>query len=36
MGVWHLLQQAQREANLRLTLEEYLRFGLEAAPLFVT
>ena len=35
MGVWNLLQQPQREANLALALDEYLRFGLEAAPLFV-
>ncbi|MBR0565480.1 hypothetical protein J5J83_05020 [Azoarcus sp. L1K30] len=36
MGVWQHLQQAQREANLRLALDEYLRFGLDAAPIFVT
>jgi hypothetical protein len=35
MGVWNLLQQPQREANLLLALDEYLRFGLEAAPIFV-
>lgn len=35
MGVWNLLQQPQREANLALALDEYLRFGLEAAPIFV-
>lgn len=35
MGVWNLLQQAQREANLALVLDEYLRFGLEATALFV-
>ena len=35
MGVWNLLQQPQREANLALALDEYLRFGLEAAALFV-
>ncbi|MBL8428664.1 MAG: hypothetical protein JNJ95_02055 [Dechloromonas sp.] len=34
MGVWNLLQQPQREANLALALDEYLRFGLEAAPMF--
>ena len=34
MGVWNLLQQPQREANLALALDEYLRFGLEAAPIF--
>ncbi|WP_353474582.1 hypothetical protein PVT71_21790 [Salipiger sp. H15] len=30
MGAWHLLAAPQREANLRIRLEEYLRFGLEA------
>ena len=30
MGVYHDLYQPQREANLRLRLDEYLRFGLEA------
>lgn len=35
MGVWNLLQQPQREANLALALDEYLRFGLEASPIFV-
>lgn len=35
MGVWNLLQQPQREANLLLALDEYLRYGLEAAPIFV-
>ncbi|MBS1144042.1 MAG: hypothetical protein H6R14_1448 [Proteobacteria bacterium] len=35
MGAWNLLQQAQREANLALALDEYLRFGLEAAAIFV-
>lgn len=30
MGVFHDLYQPQREANLRVRLEEYLRFGLEA------
>jgi len=35
MGVWNLLQQPQREANLALALDEYLRFGLEATPIFV-
>ena len=36
MGVWFYLQQPQREANLRTSLEEYLRFGLEAGIFFVT
>jgi len=35
MGVWNLLQQTQREANLGLALDEYLRFGLEAGVIFV-
>lgn len=35
IGTWNLLQQPQREANLTLALDEYLRFGLEAAALFV-
>jgi hypothetical protein len=30
MGGFHLLYQPQRETNLRVRLEEYLRFGLEA------
>ena len=30
MGAWHLNAAPQREANLRIRLEEYLRFGLEA------
>ena len=30
MGAFHDLFQPQRETNLRLRLEEYLRFGLEA------
>lgn len=30
MGAYHLLQQAQRIANLRTALDEYLRVGLEA------
>jgi len=30
MGAFHDLYQPQREANLRVRLEEYLRFGLEA------
>jgi hypothetical protein len=34
MGVWNLLQQPQREANLALALDEYLRFGLEASAIF--
>ena len=30
MGVFHNLYQPQRETNLRVRLDEYLRFGLEA------
>ncbi len=30
MGVFNYLQQPQRETNLRASLNEYLRFGLEA------
>ena len=30
MGVFHELHQPQREANLRVRLEEYLRAGLQA------
>ncbi len=36
MGVFCLLQQPQRLANLRIALDEYLRFGLEAGFFFVT
>ena len=36
MGVWSLLKQAQRIANLRASLEDYLRFGLEAGLLFAS
>lgn len=36
MGAFSLLRQPQREANLRARLEEYLPFGLEAGPIYVT
>ena len=36
MGVFNLLKQTQREGNLRIELDEYLRFGLEAGIFFVT
>lgn len=36
MGVFSFLKQSQREANLRLALEEYLRVGLEAGIFFAT
>jgi hypothetical protein len=35
MGAWNLLMQPQREANLKQALDEYLRFGLAAAAIFV-
>lgn len=36
MGVFHHLQQPQRETNLRASLEEYLRVGLEAGIFYAT
>ena len=36
MGVFHHLQQPQREANLSASLDEYLRVGLEAGIFYVT
>jgi hypothetical protein len=36
MGAFDFLKQRQREANLRTSLDEYLRFGLEAGIFFVT
>jgi hypothetical protein len=36
MGVFNYLKQPQREVNLRSSLEEYLRFGLEAGVFFVS
>jgi hypothetical protein len=36
MGVFSYLKQPQREANLRSSLDEYLRLGLEAGIFFVT
>lgn len=36
MGAWSFLKQPQRAANLRASLDEYLRFGLEAGLIFVT
>lgn len=36
MGVFSYLKQPQREANLRVALDEYLRAGLEAGTFFVT
>jgi hypothetical protein len=36
IGVMHALFQPQRETNLRIRLDEYLRFGLHAGVFFVT
>ncbi|WP_129793257.1 hypothetical protein [Sphingosinicella sp. CPCC 101087] len=36
MGVFHKLYQPQREANLRIRMEEYLVAGLEAGAIFAT
>lgn len=36
MGAFSLLKQAQREANLRLRLEEYLPIGLQAGLIYIT
>ena len=36
MGVLRPLNQPQREANLRIRLDEYLRFGLHAGVFFAT
>lgn len=36
MGVYSHLKQPQREGNLRLRLDEYLPFGLEAGLIYVT
>ena len=36
MGVCHALQQPQREANLRIRLHEYLRFGLHAGIFYAS
>jgi hypothetical protein len=36
MGVTHYLYTPQRETNLRIRVEEYLRFGLEAGPIYAS
>jgi hypothetical protein len=36
MGAFHTLYQPQRETNLRVRLEEYLPFGLQAGLFYVT
>jgi hypothetical protein len=36
MGAFNSLMQPQREANLRIRLEEYLPFGLEPGVIYIT
>ena len=36
MGVLHALFQPQRETNLRIRLDEYLRFGLHAGIFYAS
>lgn len=36
MGAGHRLHEPLRESNLRIRLEEYVRFGLAAGPIFVS
>jgi hypothetical protein len=36
MGAFNLLMQSQREANLKIRLDEYLPFGLEPGLIYVT
>jgi hypothetical protein len=36
IGAFHQLYQPQREANLRVSLDEYLRFGLEAGIFYAS
>ena len=36
MGAFHDLYQPQREINLRVRLDEYLRFGLEAGIFYAS
>jgi hypothetical protein len=36
MGAFYFLKQPQREANLRASLDEFLRFGLEAGIYYAT
>jgi hypothetical protein len=36
MGAFYFLQQPQRDTNLRVALQEYLRFGLQAGIFYVT
>jgi len=36
MGAFSHVKQPQRESNLRIRLDEYLPFGLQAGILYVT
>jgi hypothetical protein len=36
MGAFNELMQPQRETDLRVRLDEYLRFGLEAGIFYAT
>ncbi len=36
MGAFHALYQVRRETNLKVRLDEYLRFGMEAGIIYVT
>ena len=36
MGVFGILKEYQREANLRAALDEYMRFGLDAGIFYIT
>jgi len=36
MGALHSLYQPQRETNLRVRMDEYLRFGLEAGLIYAS
>ena len=36
MGVMHDLYQPQRETNVRIRLDEYLRFGLKAGIFYAS
>jgi hypothetical protein len=36
MGVFHDVFAPQRESNLKIRLQEYLRFGLEAGVFYAT
>jgi len=36
MGAFHFLEQSQRLKHLQASLNEYLRFGLEAGIFLVT